>query len=154
MILAQSDTSDARIDFAPNSLPFPARANNSLRWQKKSLLCLRREFGGKRLNSQMFPRRIFPKSGLFGEIPCAFPCDQGIPRARRCRIDPRRAAKEPTVRKRTSSKYAHPPRGRGNLPRPQSFTLRSRSALPMTLTDESAIAAAAITGDSVRPKTG
>jgi hypothetical protein len=36
----------------------------------------------------------------------------------------------------------------------QSFALRSRSALAMTLTDESAIAAAAITGDSVRPKTG
>jgi hypothetical protein len=36
----------------------------------------------------------------------------------------------------------------------QSFAFLSRSALAMTLTDESAIAAAAITGDSVRPKKG
>ena len=36
----------------------------------------------------------------------------------------------------------------------QRFSRRSRSALAMTLTDESAIAAAAITGDSVRPNMG
>ena len=35
-----------------------------------------------------------------------------------------------------------------------TFTVRSRSALPITLTDESAIAAAATTGDSSRPENG
>ena len=35
-----------------------------------------------------------------------------------------------------------------------SRVVRSRSALPMTLTDESAIAAAAIIGDSSNPKVG
>ena len=36
----------------------------------------------------------------------------------------------------------------------QSLTARSRAALPMTLTDESAIAAAAMMGESSRPSTG
>ena len=36
----------------------------------------------------------------------------------------------------------------------QSFAVRSRSELPMTLTEESAIAAAAITGDNSTPNTG
>jgi hypothetical protein len=36
----------------------------------------------------------------------------------------------------------------------RSSTLRNRSALATTLTDDRAIAAAATTGDSVRPKTG
>ena len=36
----------------------------------------------------------------------------------------------------------------------QSLTARSRAALPMTLTDESAMAAAAIIGDSRMPRTG
>ena len=35
-----------------------------------------------------------------------------------------------------------------------SFWVRSRSALMMTLTDDSAIAAAAMTGDSSHPNTG
>jgi hypothetical protein len=51
-----------------------------------------------------------------------------------------------------------PPSGVGRVaptePRTHSFTLLSRSALAMTLTDESAIAAAAITGDNVRPIKG
>src|SRR5271170_7491708 len=37
----------------------------------------RREFPRKLLDSQMFSRRISPKSGRFREIPCIFPCDQG-----------------------------------------------------------------------------
>ena len=36
----------------------------------------------------------------------------------------------------------------------QSLTVRNRSALPTTLTDDSAIAAAAITGESRIPNTG
>jgi len=52
-----------RIGFAPNSLRFPARRINSLRWQKNSLLCSSREFIRKHLNSQMFPRQIFAKNG-------------------------------------------------------------------------------------------
>ena len=35
-----------------------------------------------------------------------------------------------------------------------SFTVRNRSALPTTLTDDSAIAAAAMTGESSMPNTG
>ena len=47
---------------------------------------------------------------------------------------------------------ATPPRhdGSGHC----NFTVRSRSALPITLTEESAIAAAAMAGDSSRPSTG
>ena len=52
-----------RIGLARNSLPFPARANNSLRWQKNSLPCLRREFTCKLLNSRPVSRRIFAKNG-------------------------------------------------------------------------------------------
>ena len=37
---------------------------------------------------------------------------------------------------------------------PSTSSVRRRSALPITLTDESAIAAAATTGDSSRPKKG
>ena len=37
---------------------------------------------------------------------------------------------------------------------PSSDTVRSRSALAITLTDDSAMAAAAMTGDSSMPKTG
>lgn len=36
----------------------------------------------------------------------------------------------------------------------QSFTARSRSALPITLTEDSAMASAAKAGDSSRPKAG
>ena len=36
----------------------------------------------------------------------------------------------------------------------QIFTRRSRNELPITLTEESAIAVAAIIGDSSKPKTG
>ena len=36
----------------------------------------------------------------------------------------------------------------------RSWTVLSLSALPTTLTDESAIAAAAMTGESMRPKAG
>lgn len=39
-------------------------------------------------------------------------------------------------------------------PGAQTFIDLSRSALPMTLTDDSAMAAAAMTGDSSRPNTG
>ena len=39
-------------------------------------------------------------------------------------------------------------------PRGHSATRRSRKALPMTLTDESAIAAAASMGERMMPKTG
>lgn len=39
-------------------------------------------------------------------------------------------------------------------PGSQTFIDLSRSALPMTLTDDSAMAAAAMTGDSSRPNTG
>ena len=43
----------------------------------------------------------------------------------------------------------------GEVQRGQSsFTLASRSALPMTLTEDSAIAAAAMIGDSKMPNTG
>ena len=38
----------------------------------------RREFACNYVNSHMFSRRILAKSGRFGEIPCLFPCNQGI----------------------------------------------------------------------------
>ena len=43
---------------------------------------------------------------------------------------------------------------RPTYPRLQSLAARSRSALPTTLTDDSAMAAAATIGDNSRPKSG
>lgn len=40
------------------------------------------------------------------------------------------------------------------MPRPQSFTVRSRATLAITLTEDSAIAAAARIGDNRMPKIG
>ena len=60
-------------------------------------------------------------------------------------VSPCRAAKHTAGRPR-----GEPPATRGY----SIFTVRRRSALLMTLTDDSAIAAAATTGDSSHPKNG
>jgi hypothetical protein len=48
------------------------------RFRANSLRAVRREFVHKPLDSQMFSTQIFAKSGRIDEIPCIFPCQQGI----------------------------------------------------------------------------
>src|SRR5271163_90423 len=72
-----------RIGLSRIPCSFPSRAKKFPALAKKFPACLRREFDRKLLNSHTVSRRIFAKNGRIGQIPCVFPCGQGILATRR-----------------------------------------------------------------------
>src|SRR5262249_50836590 len=97
------------------------------------------------------------RQGTDAQVPAA----RAVGRADRPAISARlRAAAAAQDRGGSRTAAFHHDRNRHRLPaaraglKRQSFTVRTRRALPITLTEESAIAAAPTTGESRTPKNG